>query len=196
MTLHNVITIVSGLPRSGTSMMMKMLDAGGLGAITDNVRKADLDNPKGYYEFEIVKKIKEDSSWIAGTQGKAFKMVAPLLRYLPKEFQYQIIFMRREMKEMLESQNKMLERLGQPSRGFSDEKMADLFSKQLAELDPWLDQQENVRVLKVTYNDVLAGPVDQVRRVAEFIEQDLDTRNMLDIVDPSLYRNKRHSYIS
>jgi len=89
----------------------------------------------------------------------------------------------------------MLERLGQPSRGFYDEKMADLFSKQLAELDPWLDQQENVRVLNVTYNDVLAAPVDQIRRVAEFIEQDLDTRNMLDIVDPSLYRNKWHSCI-
>ena len=189
MALYNVITIVSGLPRSGTSMMMKMLDAGGLDAITDNVRKADVDNPKGYYEFEIVKKIKDDSSWIAGTQGKAFKMVAPLLRYLPNEFQYQIIFMRRDMKEMLESQNKMLKRLGQPSHDFSDEKLAELFTKQLGELEPWLNQQENVRVLHVTYNEVLAEPVDQIRRVAEFIEQDLDTRNMLDIVDPSLYRN-------
>ena len=190
MALHKVITIVSGLPRSGTSMMMKMLEAGGLDTITDNVRKADVDNPKGYYEFEIVKDIKEDSSWIAGTQGKAFKMVAPLLRYLPKGFQYQIVFMRRDMMEMLESQNKMLKRLGQPSRDVSDEKMAVLFAKQLAELEPWLDQQKNVRVLNVMYNEVLAEPVAQVQRIAEFIEQDLATQNMLDIIDPSLYRNK------
>ena len=109
---NNNITIVSGLPRSGTSMMMKMLEAGGLEAVTDEIRKADEDNPKGYYEFEKVKKIKEDSSWLEDVKGKVVKMVSMLLYDLPSDYSYKIIFMRREMNEILASQTKMLGRKG------------------------------------------------------------------------------------
>ena len=93
MQIDQIIKIVSGLPRSGTSLMMQMLDSGGMEVVTDNIRTADVDNPKGYYEFERVKKIKEDSSWLKDTRGKVFKMVSMLLYDLPSDEEYKIIFM-------------------------------------------------------------------------------------------------------
>src|SRR5271169_2606440 len=113
--MASAITIVSGLPRSGTSLMMQMLDNGGVTVVTDNVRAADTDNPRGYYEFEQVKKIKEDVSWLPETRGKAFKMVSQLLYELPSSQRYRIIFMERDMDEMLLSQEKMLARLNKPA---------------------------------------------------------------------------------
>src|SRR5690348_9725375 len=110
--MNSEITIVSGLPRSGTSLMMQMLDKGGLEVVTDNIRIADRDNPRGYYEFEKVKTIKRDTSWLPQTRGKAFKMISQLLYDLPSSEKYRIIFMERDMDEMLVSQEKMLERLG------------------------------------------------------------------------------------
>ena len=106
------IIVVSGLPRSGTSMMMQMLEAGGLPIVTDHIRKADEDNPRGYYELEKVKKIKEDPSWLADCHGKAFKMVSALLYFLPKSRKFKVIFMKRNIEEMLASQRLMLMRLG------------------------------------------------------------------------------------
>ena len=109
--MDNEIIIVSGLPRSGTSLMMQMLDNGGVPVVTDHIRTADTDNPRGYYEFEQVKKIKEDVSWLPETRGKAFKMVSQLLYELPASERYRIIFMERDLDEMLLSQEKMLARL-------------------------------------------------------------------------------------
>ncbi|OYV85360.1 MAG: sulfotransferase family protein, partial [Planctomycetia bacterium 21-64-5] len=109
------ITIVSGLPRSGTSLMMQMLDNGGIQVVTDGSRTADVDNPKGYYEFEKVKAIQRDTSWLAEARGKAVKMVSQLLYHLPGDERYRIIFMERDFDEMLASQEKMLARLGRPA---------------------------------------------------------------------------------
>ena len=92
---RDVVTIVSGLPRSGTSMMMKMLEAGGIELLIDRVRVADADNPKGYYEFERVKQIETDQAWLPEAQGKAVKMISALLRHLPADCRYRIIFMER-----------------------------------------------------------------------------------------------------
>jgi hypothetical protein len=92
---RNTITIVSGLPRSGTSLMMMMLEAGGMPVLTDHIRTADADNPKGYYEFERVKAIERDQAWLKEADGKAVKMISALLKYLPQNYAYRIIFMRR-----------------------------------------------------------------------------------------------------
>src|SRR5438105_1498707 len=105
------IIIVSGLPRSGTSLMMQMLASGGVEVVTDNLRSADTDNPRGYYEFEQVKKVKQDQSWLPSCRGKAFKMVALLLLELPPTEKYRVVFMDRDLEEVLTSQEKMLERL-------------------------------------------------------------------------------------
>jgi hypothetical protein len=183
------IIIVSGLPRSGTSLMMQMLAQGGIDAVTDEIRAADTDNPRGYYEFEKVKKIKEDVSWIPGTRGKVVKMVSQLLFDLPPGESYRIIFMQRDLDEMLTSQEKMLERLNRPAAPRDEIKRA--FVKHLDRLRDWLAQQPNMQVLYVTYTDLIAEPNEQAQRVAEFLGGQLDTQAMVQAVDPSLYRNRK-----
>ncbi len=132
--LNQVINIVSGLPRSGTSMMMQMLDAGGMTIVTDNIRKADQNNLRGYYEFESVKQIADDSSWLNQCFGKAFKIVSPLLYQLTKDKKYKIIFLNREMAEIIKSQNVMLERLGQKGSDVSSQELAKKYKKHLSEV--------------------------------------------------------------
>src|SRR5947209_5605693 len=139
------IIIVSGLPRSGTSLMMQMLDNGGVAVVTDHVRTADLHNPNGYYELEAVKRIKRDASWLPATRGKAFKMVSQLLYDLPPGEAYRILFMERDLDEVLLSQEKMLQRLGRPAA--PREEMRRAFKVHLHRLHEWLRQQSHMAVL-------------------------------------------------
>jgi hypothetical protein len=183
------IIIVSGLPRSGTSLMMQMLDSGGVAVVTDHVRTADTDNPRGYYEFEQVKKVKQDASWLPGTRGKAFKMVSQLLYDLPPNEQYRVIFMERDFDEMLASQEKMLERLGRPAAPRDEIKR--FFTMHLNRLGKWLDQQPHMKVLRICYNDLVQKPEEQARRVHEFLDGQVDVAKMAGAVDPSLYRNRK-----
>lgn len=185
------IIIVSGLPRSGTSLMMQMLANGGVEVVTDYVRTADTDNPRGYYEYEQVKKIKEDTSWLPATRGKAFKMVSQLLYDLPANETYRIIFMERELDETLLSQEKMLSRLGQPAAPRAAMKRA--YMLHLERLRDWLARQPNMTVLFISYNDLVERPEGSARRVAEFLGGGKDIAGMMNSVDPSLYRNRKTS---
>ncbi len=187
MTDH--ITIVSGLPRSGTSMMMQMLDAGGMEILTDHIRKADADNPHGYFELEKAKKIKEDASWLPDARGKAFKIVSMLLYALPAEYQYRIIFMKRDMAEILASQSRMLRRLNKES-STNDAEMGRLFGKHLAEIEAWLGRQTDMETMTVNFRDVIASPAAVAVAVNRFLGAVLDAGNMVRAVDPALYRNK------
>jgi len=171
-------------------MMMSMLQAGGMDLLTDNERKADIDNPRGYFEFERVKKVKEDPSWLKDTGGRAVKMVARLLYDLPEDLEYQVIFMKRNMQEMLLSQDKMLDRLGKPRGDVPDARMAGLFAKELAAVEGWLRTRDNMRVLYVDYGDVVARPEDAAERIYDFIIPKLDVRPMAGVVDEGLYRNR------
>jgi len=188
--MSDTITIVSGLPRSGTSMMMKMLEAGGLEVVSDHLRRADVDNPLGYYEFERVKKIEEDQSWLPDTQGKVVKMVSTLLQHLPRDYDYKIVFMQRDMEELIASQNKMLQRLGKEGGRASDDVMAGLFQKHLREVKHWLAQQPNMETLYVPYNNVVRNPAAYSQQVGSFLGRDLNLDRMIATVDTSLYRNK------
>jgi hypothetical protein len=183
------IIVVSGLPRSGTSLMMQMLDNGGVAVVTDNVRTADTDNPKGYYEYEIVKKIKQDATWLPATRGRAFKMVSQLLYDLPATETYRIIFMERELEETLRSQEKMLTRLG--GKTAPHEQMKRAFTLHLERLHDWLQAQRHLAVLRVSYNDLVARPCEQAERVKEFLGGRLNVEEMVKTVDPSLYRNRK-----
>lgn len=183
------IVIVSGLPRSGTSLMMQMLDNGGIEVVTDGVRTADTDNPKGYYEFEQVKSVKRDTSWLPATRGKAFKMVSQLLYDLPGGERYGIIFMERDLDEMLASQEKMLERLGKPAA--PRDEIKGLYLKHLSRLHAWLDQQPNMRILRLSYNNLLQQPHEQAERVREFVGGEMDLEKMAATVDSTLYRNRK-----
>lgn len=185
------IVVVSGLPRSGTSMMMKMLEAGGLPPLTDKIRVADGDNPQGYYEFERVKQLdKGDIAWLPEASGKAVKVISQLLKHLPATYQYQLIFMRRHMAEILASQNKMLQNRGEAVSAADDAMMKQLFEAHLAQIEGWLAQQSHFSVLSVHYSDMLQQPQQQAARVNQFLAGKLEVARMTAVVDPTLYRNR------
>ncbi len=188
--MSNEVVIVSGLPRSGTSMMMQALENGGLEALTDNIRQADLDNPKGYYEFEPVKKTKQDPSWLENASGKVVKMVYRLLYDLPAGYSYKVVFMKRHLDEVLVSQRKMLERTGKEGAKISDDKLAALFKAELDKFTNWLDQQENFDIIYIQYRDVIENPAEQFKKINVLLDNRLDVDAMTAAVDPSLYRNK------
>lgn len=186
------ITIVSGLPRSGTSMMMKILDAGGLAPLTDNIRAADTDNPKGYYEFERVKQlIKGDTAWLPDAQGKAVKVIAIFLPHLPTEFNYRIIFMRRAMSEILASQREMLIRRGEDPDKIGNEELTRLYEKHLRQVNTWLNTQPHVQRIDVHYNQLLHNPTAEIERINQFLGNSLNFDKMVQVVDPSLYRQRK-----
>ena len=187
-----MITIVSGLPRSGTSMMMKMLEAGGMTAVTDGIREADEDNPRGYYELELVKKTKEDASWLDNSDGKVVKMISMLLRDLPANREYKVVFMIRDLDETLASQQKMLERRGKPA-GPGDDKMKALFEKHLADTREWLADRECFDVFFCNYNETLADPATMAAKVAGFLDNGMDIEKMAEVTDPGLYRQRKQA---
>ncbi|MCD6400749.1 MAG: sulfotransferase domain-containing protein [Anaerolineales bacterium] len=185
------IIVVSGLPRSGTSMMMRMLEAAGIQPLTDHIRTADSDNLKGYYEFERVKKLKEgDVAWLSDAQGKAVKIIAALLIELPSNYEYHVLFMRRKMEEILASQNKMLENRGESST-VEDDKMAELFRKHLEQVEKWMTEQSNLRYIDIDYNKMLENPKPQLEEISKFLGSNLNIEKMMEIVDPSLYHQRK-----
>jgi RNase adaptor protein for sRNA GlmZ degradation len=188
------IIIVSGLPRSGTSLMMQMLENGGLDVVTDNIRTADVDNPQGYYEFEKVKRTKEDVSWLPETRGKAFKMVSQLLYNLPSTERYRIIFMQRDLDEMLLSQEKMLQRLD--GAAAPREQIKRSYALHLERLHQWLRRQRHIEVLHVSYNDLVERPEKEAARVNRFLNGKLDVGKMTRAIDPSLYRNRKQAAVA
>jgi hypothetical protein len=185
---RDFITIVSGLPRTGTSMMMRMLEAGGVEAVMDNIRQADIDNPNGYYEFEQVKQVKDDASWLSATVGKVFKMVSMLLFDLPRGYRYKIVFMERDMDEMIASQNKMLARLGKPA-GNDDGAVKNMYAGHLAKVKSWFAGRADIEVLFVSYNAAVKDPGAVAESVGAFIGG-LDIAAMERVLDPALYRNR------
>jgi hypothetical protein len=187
--MDNGIIIVSGLPRSGTSLMMQMLEDGGVPVVTDHIRTADQDNPRGYYEYERVKRIKEDVSWLPETRGKAFKMVSQLLYALPSSERYRIIFMERDLDEMLLSQEKMLVRLNKPSAPRAA--IERPFREHLRRVRAWLAGQPNIQVLFVSYNDLMERPKGEAERVSAFLGGSADAARMSKTADASLYRNRK-----
>jgi len=187
------ITLVSGLPRSGTSMMMSALSTGGMRLLTDQIRSADANNPKGYYEFERVKRLpKGDLDWLKSAQGKAVKIISALLSYLPADYQYKVIFMERNLDEILASQQRMLERTGKQSdHPMSDEVLRQSYEDHLLEVKSWLADQDWIQTLYISYNDVLRQPVEAFTRVAHFLDQKVDPSEMVKVVDPDLYREQK-----
>jgi hypothetical protein len=185
-----MITIVSGLPRSGTSLMMQMLVAGGMTALSDGERRADTDNPRGYLEWERIKQLPGDPACIAEGEGKVVKVISRLLLSLPAGHDYRIIFMQRPLPEVLASQDEMLRRRGTYKEGADPALMSAAFEKHLREVYAWLEGKPYVKTLRVAYHDVLSQPKEIGRRLTEFLEIALDVEAMTRQVDASLYRNR------
>jgi hypothetical protein len=185
------LTIVSGLPRSGTSLMMRMLDAGGISALTDALRAPDPDNPNGYFEFEPVKRTKADPSWLNDATGRAVKMVYLLLADLPPGREYRVVFMRRDLREVIASQAAMLERQGKRGGGLAPEQLATMYAAQVDKTLAWLRAQPGFQLLEVDYNRLIADPGPAVEALDTFLGGGLDCAAMQAAVDPALYRQRR-----
>lgn len=182
--------LVSGLPRSGTSMMMKMLEAGGLHPITDGQRSADEDNPKGYYELEAVKRTKQDDSWVTDARGKVVKVISQLLQDLPDTEKYKVVFMRRHLDEVLASQQKMLVRRDEEDKS-TDSDMKDMFASHVDEIEGWMRAADHIDVLFVSYNRMQSDAESQINRICKFLDTDLDANKMASVIDPKLYRQRK-----
>jgi hypothetical protein len=185
------IVIVSGLPRSGTSMMMKMLEAGGLTVMTDAIRQADIDNPKGYYEYERVKNLEKetDKGYVREARGKVLKVISFLLKDLPDDNYYRVIFMRRHLDEVISSQNKMLDRRGEDS--IQDrETMAEAYRNHLAAVKILIRKRPNLEMLEFRYDEAVRNPKEAARSVNTFLGGKLDERAMSAVIDGELYRNR------
>jgi hypothetical protein len=190
-SLDQPIVVVSGLPRSGTSMMMAMLDAGGQPILTDNLRTADASNPRGYFEYERVKALKDgDTEWLSSARGKAVKIVSPLLKHLPPDGRYDVLFMLRDVREVLASQRQMLLRAGNPAPPDNDEMLAAAFERHLADVRSWLEASESLDVLFVSHSDVIADPEPRAVEINQFLGGRLDVAAMTKVVDASLYRQR------
>ncbi len=192
MNRNDIVTIVSGLPRSGTSMMMMMVEAAGLTPLIDGVRTADDDNPKGYYEFERVKKIKEDTAWLEDAKGKVVKMISQLLLDLPEGYAYRIIFMRRAIGEILASQKQMLVRRGTfKEDGVGDDQMGEMLCKHVDMVLSKVAGMADAELIEVDYNALLTGETESIGRINTLLGGDLNTNAMAAVIDKSLYRQRK-----
>lgn len=184
------IVIVSGLPRSGTSMLMKMLAAGGVPIVTDNIRQPDRDNPRGYYEYEKVKHLQKDSTWVHTMRGKAIKVISFLLYHLPVNLHYKVLFVQRDMQEILVSQKKMLDRLGQQTNSVDERVLAQKFETHLQKVKEWLNAQQNMECFYVNYHAIVKEPLRGAQEIQRFLQVPLRVEEMAAVVDPSLYRSR------
>ena len=175
-------------------MFMNMLQAGGLALFTDSARGADIDNPKGYFEMERVKNLADetDKSWLREARGKGLKVISHLLKELPSDNRYRIILARRNLQEVIPSQNAMLARLGEPNT-LDDERALELYRRHLVNLRVMVRQRRDMTMQEFDYATAINEPAIVARRVRDFIGVDLELGRMQAVVDSSLYRNRANS---
>jgi len=186
------LVVVSGLPRSGTSMMMRMLEAGGVPIWSDAERLADIDNPKGYFELERIKDLERetDKSYLREGRGKAVKAISFLIKELPDDNAYRVIFMRRDLDEVLASQAKMIARLDQGDTSAHDEAMKEAYRNDIVRTRLFCRKQPNFELIEVHYRTTIEAPAEACRAVNEFLGDSLDEAAMRAAIDASLYRNR------
>ena len=184
------VTVVSGLPRSGTSLAMQMIHAGGIPALTDGQRTSDDSNPRGYFELERVKQLKQDKSWLDEAAGKVVKVIHLLLAELPDDRPYRVVFMQRDLREVVQSQATMLARSGRTGGQLPPERLIAVYEQQLKTVEQWLAARPNFSVLRVPYAQLVSDPAGVVPTVNAFLGGTLDEARMRAAVDPGLHRNK------
>ena len=184
------VTVVSGLPRSGTSLAMQMIHVGGIPALTDGQRTSDDSNPRGYFELERVKQLKQDKSWLDDAAGKVVKVIHLLLAELPDDRPYRVVFMQRDLREVVQSQATMLARSGRAGGQLAPERLIAVYEQQLKTVEQWLAARPNFSVLRVPYAQLVSDPSGVVPTVNAFLGGTLDEARMRAAVDPGLHRNK------
>jgi hypothetical protein len=187
--MRNYVTVVTGVPRSGTSMMMRMLDAGGIRAFTDGYRLPDIHNPGGYFEYGPVKRLAKDSSWMDVARNHSLKVIYRLLRYLPDRLSYRVIFMERDLADVFESQRKMLLAASDPAADQPAGPMIAELEKEITSAHAWLDARPNMQVLPAPYEAVLETPEAWCADISRFLGGGLDEAAMTAVIDPALRRS-------
>ena len=185
-----MINIVSGLPRSGTSLMMQMLAAGGVPILSDGERVADIDNPRGYCEWERIKQLPKEPGCIDEAEGKAVKVISQLLFALPAGHDYRIIFMERPLTEVVASQAEMIRRLGTVGAPLPAAALIAGLKAHLSQVNAWLTQRSEIEMLRLEYHAVLQEPAGAAQNVATFLRRELNVEEMAKQVDPTLYRKR------
>jgi hypothetical protein len=187
------IIVVSGLPRSGTSMVMNMLRGGGVPLLTDGIRKPDRSNSRGYFEYEPVKELDKNGehAWLPRARGKAVKIISFLVTWLPETYDYRVIFMQRDLDEIIASQNQMLARPEEPGNRAADYRTREIYADHLKQVARLLERRRSFRTLSVSYREAVEDPEREARRMCEFLDRSMDIDRMVAIVDPQLYRNRR-----
>lgn len=184
------IVVVSGLPRSGTSLMMQMLEAGGIPPLSDGLRDADDSNPRGYYEYAPVKSLRTNSAWLVSARGRAVKIILQLLPYLAEEHRYWIIEMQRPVTEVIASQRTMLSKTNKAGALLSDTVLAQAYERQIIQVHDWLDQRREIHRLELSHGETISDPQAAADRVADFLGIDMKRDVMAAIVDPNLHRSR------
>ncbi|MGA2598699.1 MAG: sulfotransferase [Bryobacteraceae bacterium] len=193
MNTRDYITIVSGVPRSGTSLMMRMLEAGGIPALTDNIRQPDAHNPHGYYEYEPVKRLATDSTWMESARGKAVKIIFALLRHLPPGLEYRVIFMDRDLTEVFDSQREMLAALRDPAASQHETRIIATLAQEVHAVKQNLAARPSTTMLNVPYADLVTDPTEWTAEISRFLSGDLNEAAMALLADPVLYRHRRRA---
>jgi LPS sulfotransferase NodH len=190
--MRDYVTVVSGVPRSGTSLMMRMLAAGGIPALTDGQRPPDEHNPHGYFEYSPVKRLAlgDAASWIDAARGQAVKIIYRLLIHLPPHMSYRIVFMERDLAEVFASQRDMLRAQAAAAASQEPARLIPALAAELRVTREWLARQPNMSVLAVPYAEVVRDPLKWAHEVAQFLGGGLDEAAMAAAVDPSLYRHR------
>ncbi|RIK96576.1 MAG: sulfotransferase family protein [Proteobacteria bacterium] len=190
--MRRFVTVVTGLPRSGTSLAMQMLRAGGIPLLADERRAPDADNPRGYFEYEPVRRLARDAGWMAEAVGRAVKVVAPLARHLPPGFEYRVLLVRRDLAEVIASQERMLARRGEPNAGgLAPERLAAVLAAQLAETAAFFARSAGVRTLPLEHAALLRDPAAAAAAIDAFLGGGLDRAAMCAVVEPALHRERR-----
>ena len=182
------VVVVTGLPRSGTSMLMQMLAAGGLEAFSDGARAPDANNPRGFLEHARVRALARDAEWLPEADGRAVKVVAPLLPHLPAGPAYRVVWLDRDLDEVLRSQRRMLARLGRPAA--PDDTLRAAYARHLEAAAAWTETTPRVGVLRLDYARVTEAPTEAARTLAAFLDRGLDVEAIAAAVDPALYRER------
>jgi hypothetical protein len=183
-------TVVSGIPRSGTSMMMQMLAAGGVELLADEERAPNVDNPHGYFEFAPVRRLRDEAGWFPEALGRAVKVIYVLLKSLPDDVAVRIVFMQRDLVEVVDSQRAMLARSGSPDDVLPPERMIEIFQAQLDMMLGWVSQQPRLQLLQVSHAEAIRDPASGAQAVNEFLGGGLDVAAMAAVVDPALYHQR------
>ncbi len=184
------ITVVSGIPRSGTSMMMRLLEAAGMPILSDGRRGPDASNPRGYFELDAVKRTRDDARWLEAAPGCAVKVIHSLLDALPDEYAYRVILMKRPMDAVIASQNRMLERLGESVPGPGNERLAAILSAQLEASRRVLSERSAFEWIEIDYPELVREPLPQLAILANFLEIPLDSGALIECIEPELNHEK------